>query len=150
MMKLRRIDHISIIVEDLKAAKDFFVTFGMEEMGDGDVGGEWVDRIIGLEGTQCSLSMLKTPEGNANIELVQFHTPLPTAEAKKGLQEALPNVPGFRHVAFVVEGIEEMVAKLEKKGAVRMGEIVNYQDVYKLCYLRGPEGIILELAEELG
>lgn len=149
-MKLRRIDHIGLIVEDLEAAKDFFVALGMEVMCDGEVGGGRVDRIIGLEGTQCSMSMLKTPDGDANLELVKFHTPQPAAGATEGLRDALPNVPGFRHLAFVVEDIEGMVAKLEKKGATLMGEIVNYENAYKLCHLRGPEGVILELAEELG
>jgi catechol 2,3-dioxygenase-like lactoylglutathione lyase family enzyme len=149
-MKLRRIDHIGIIVEDLEAAKDFFLTLGMELMGDGEVSGDLPDRIMGLQGTHSSLAMLKTPDGNANIELIKFHTPQPAAEAKEGLPDASPNVPGFRHVAFAVEDIEKMVAKLEQKGARLMGEIVNYEDAYKLCYLRGPEGLILELAEELG
>ena len=149
-MKLRRIDHIGINVEDLEAAKDFFMTLGMELVCDGEVAGDLPDRIMGLHGTHSSLAMLKTPDGNANIELVKFHTPQPAASAKEGLRDVLPNAPGFRHLSFAVEGIEEMVAKLEKKGGTLMGEIVNYEDSYKLCYLRGPEGLILELAEELG
>jgi len=149
-MKLRRIDHIGINVDDLEAARDFFVALGMEVMGDGEVSGGWVDRIIGLEGAHSSLVMLKTPDGTTNVELVKFHAPQPAAEVKEVLREAQANVPGLRHLTFAVEGLEELVAKLEEKGGRLMGEIVNYEDVYKLCYLRGPEGIILELAEELG
>jgi catechol 2,3-dioxygenase-like lactoylglutathione lyase family enzyme len=149
-MKLKRIDHIGINVADLEAAKDFFVTLGMEVMGDADVSGDIPERVMGLPGSHSSLSMLKTPDGTTNIELVQFHNPQPTARAKEVFCDALPNAPGIRHLTFAVEGLEEIVAKLEKKGGKLMGEIVNYQDIYKLCYLRGPEGIILELAEELG
>ena len=149
MMKLKRIDHIGINVEDLEAARDFFVALGMVVMGEGEVSGEWVDRIIGLRGAHSSLVMLKTPDGTTNVELVKFHTPQPRAEVKECLRDAAANAPGLRHLTFAVEGLEELVAKLEKMGGRLMGEIVNYEDVYRLCYLRGPEGIILELAEEL-
>ena len=145
-MKLRRIDHIGITVTDLAAAKDFFLTLGLEMMGEQEVGGALVDRLIGLTGARSSIAMLKTPEGDTNLELVQFHSP---AAEEAGSPPAMVNVPGYRHVAFVVEDLDGIVAKLEEKGTERIGEIVNYQDVYKLCYLRGPEGIIVELAEEL-
>ena len=149
-MKLRRIDHIGINVHDLEAAKDFFITLGMEVMGDAEVGGDLPDRVMGMQGSRSTLTMLRTPDGNANIELIKFHSPLPPAETLESQSTALPNVPGIRHLTFAVEGLEELVAKLEPKGGKLMGEIVNYENIYKLCYLRGPEGIILELAEELG
>jgi catechol 2,3-dioxygenase-like lactoylglutathione lyase family enzyme len=147
---LKRIDHIGINVEDLEAARDFFVALGMVVMGEGEVSGAWVDRIIGLQGAHSSLVMLKTPDGTTNVELVKFHAPQPSAEVKSGLRDAEANAPGLRHLTFAVEGLEELVAKLEGMGGRLIGEIVDYEDVYRLCYMRGPEGIILELAEELG
>ena len=145
-MKILRIDHIGINVNDLGAAKAFFLALGLKIQGKGKVQGEWVDRIVGLRGVKSSLIMLATPDGGTNIELVKLHTPTD----KKGVQRSLANALGIRHITFVVEEVEAVVAELKKKGAKLVGEIVNYKDVYKVCYVRGPEGIILELAEEIG
>lgn len=145
-MKVRRIDHVSIIVNDLPVAKEFFLAFGLGLLGEQDVEGEWVDRVVGLHGVRSSIVMLGTPEGGSNIELVKFHTP----PAEAGSPDAPANALGIRHIAFVVEDIEAVVAKLQKHGAELVNAIQNYQDVYKLCYIRGPEGVILELAEEIG
>jgi catechol 2,3-dioxygenase-like lactoylglutathione lyase family enzyme len=144
-MKIHRIDHVGIIVNDLPAAKAFFLDFGLEMLGEGKVEGEWVERIIGLHDVKEEVVMLRTPDGEANIELVKFYKPTD----EKGMQRPLANTLGIRHIAFAVEDIEAVVAKLKKKGAELFGEIQNYENAYKLCYVRGPEGIILELAEQI-
>lgn len=144
-MKIRRIDHIGIVVQDLPAAIDFFLQFGLEIMGEQPVQGELADRIIGLPDAKMDIAMLRTPDGEANIELIQFQNP----SDDKGLQPSFSNTLGLRHIAFAVEDIDFLVAKLKKNGTELVGEIVNYQNVYKVCLIRGPEGIILELAEEL-
>ena len=144
-MKIHRIDHVGINVIDLPAAKKFFLDLGFEVMGEMDIEGEWVERIIGLKGVKDTIVMMRTPGGEANIELVQFHTPLDT----QGIQPSHANTLGIRHICFAVEDVEALVTKLQKKGAKLIGEIRNYENVYKLCYVRGPEGIILELAEQI-
>jgi catechol 2,3-dioxygenase-like lactoylglutathione lyase family enzyme len=144
-MKIRRIDHVGIIVNDLPAAKAFFLDFGLEMLGEGEVEGEWVDRVVGLHDVKAACVMLRTPDGEANIELIKFYRP----SDEKGMQRPLANTLGIRHIAFAVEDIEAVVAKLKKKGAGLFGEIQNYENAYKLCYVRGPEGIILELAEQI-
>ncbi len=144
-MKVHRIDHVGIVVNDLPAAKAFFLDLGLEVLGETEVKGEWVERVIGLKNVRSTVVMLGMPEGEANIELAKFYMP----SDEKGIQYPLANTPGIRHIAIVVEDIEAVVAKLKKKGAELFGEIQNYENVYKLCYVRGPEGIILELAEQI-
>jgi catechol 2,3-dioxygenase-like lactoylglutathione lyase family enzyme len=144
-MKIHRIDHVGIVVNDLPAAKAFFLDFGLEIQGEGKVEGAWVERIIGLQDVKVAFVMLRTPDGEANIELIKFDAP----SDEKGVQRPLANTLGIRHIAVVVEDIEALVAKLEKNGTELFGEIVNYENAYKLCYVRGPEGIILELAEQI-
>jgi len=161
-MKIHRIDHVGIIVNDLPAAKAFFLDFGLEMLGEGKVEGEWVERmerLIGLQDVKEEVAMLRTPEGDANIELVVLRTPegdanielvkFHTPSDENGIQRPLANTLGIRHIAFAVEDIEALVTKLTKIGAELIGEIQNYENAYKLCYVRGPEGIILELAEEI-
>jgi 4-hydroxyphenylpyruvate dioxygenase-like putative hemolysin len=114
-------------------------------LGEGEVEGEWVEKIIGLQDVNVEVVMLQTPDGDANIELVKFHTP----SDENGIQRPLANTLGIRHIAFAVEDIEALVAKLKKKGAELIGEIQNYQNAYQLCYVRGPKGIILELVEQI-
>jgi catechol 2,3-dioxygenase-like lactoylglutathione lyase family enzyme len=142
-VKVHKIDHVGIVVNDLAAATAFFLDFGLELQGEGIVEGEWVDNVVGLHGVKDAYAMLQTPDGEANIELIQFYRPT----SEKDIQRPLANTPGIRHIAFVVEDIEAVVAKLKKQGAEIVGRIQNYEDTYKLCYIRGPEGIILELAE---
>jgi catechol 2,3-dioxygenase-like lactoylglutathione lyase family enzyme len=144
-MKVNKIDHTGINVIDLAAAKEFFLEMGFEVMGEQSVEGDWVGRIIDLKDVKDDIVMMRTPDGEANIELVKFHNPVD----EKGIQESFSNTLGIRHICFNVDNVEGLVAKLEKKGGKLMGEIYNYKDVYKICYLRGPEGIILELAEKL-
>ena len=144
-MKIHRIDHVGIIVNDLPAAKAFFLDFGLEVQGEGEVEGEWLERVVGLNDVKAACVMLRTPDGQANMELVKFYMP----SDEKGIQQPFANTLGIRHIAFAVEDIEAVVAKLKKKGVELFSEIQNYENAYKLCYVRGPEGIILELAEQI-
>ncbi len=145
-MATLRIDHVGINVEDIAAAKAFFLDLGFQVQGEMDVEGEWVERIIGLKGVKDTIVMLELPGGGANIELVQFHSP----KDEQGPQPSHSNTLGMRHVCLAVDDVEAAVATVKKHGGELMGEILNYENVYKLCYVRGPEGIILELAEKLG
>jgi catechol 2,3-dioxygenase-like lactoylglutathione lyase family enzyme len=145
-MKINRIDHIGINVYDLKATKDFFLDLGLQIVGEQKMEGELVDRVTGLHDVQDDIIMMRTPDGEANIELVKFYKPLD----EKGIQPSYANTLGIRHICFVVEDVEGIVSKLKKKGFELVGDIQNYKNIYKVCYVRGPEGIILELAEELG
>jgi catechol 2,3-dioxygenase-like lactoylglutathione lyase family enzyme len=144
-MKIRRIDHVGIIVNDLAAARDFFVDFGLVVHGEAGMEGDLLDRLLGLDGAKTSFVMMGPPDGEANIELITFHRP-PNEQAP---QHAAVNAVGIRHFAFLVEDIEAVVAKLQARGAEPFSEVQRYEDSYKLCYVRGPEGIILDLAEEI-
>lgn len=144
-MKIHRIDHVGIVVNDLPAAKAFFLDLGLEMMGEGEVEGELVERIIGLQDVKAEVIMLRTPDGETKLELSKFHSPTD----ENGIQRSLANTLGIRHITFAVEDIEAIVAKLKKNGAELFSEIQNYENAYKLCYVRGPEGIILELAEQI-
>ena len=144
-MKIHRIDHVGVIVKDLPAAKAFFLNLGLEVLGETEVKGEWVERIIGLTDVKETVVWLGMPDGQTTLELVKFHTP----SDEKGIQQSFANTLGIQHIAFAVEDIEAVVAKLKNKGAELFGEIQNYENAFKLCYVRGPEGIILELAEQV-
>ena len=144
-MTIQRMEHVGIVVDDLAAAIAFFVELGLEVQGEMPVEGSWVDRIVGLEGIRVNIAMLGTPDGGGRIELVQFHSP--PAEGGGGSEPA--NAPGLRHLAFRVDDIEATVAGLRAHGGELIGELVRYEDSYVLCYLRGPAGIIVELAQPL-
>ena len=144
-MKIRKIDHIGIVVNDLQSAIEFFTYFGFTLQGEASVGGDWADRVNGLTGTKVDIAMMQAPGGQISLELTKFNAP----EPQDGTQNLPSNAYGFRHMALVVDDIEATVAGLKDMGYGLVAEIVNYQDVYKLCYVRGPEGIIVELAEEL-
>jgi catechol 2,3-dioxygenase-like lactoylglutathione lyase family enzyme len=144
-MKIRRIDHVGVIVNDLAAAKAFFRDLGLEVQGEGGVEGEWVDRVIGLDNVKNAVVFLRVPDGEAGIELIQFFSP----PAEGGIQHLPSNTLGIRHIAFVVEDIEAVVARLKEKGTEPFSEIQQFEESYKLCYIRGPEGIIIELAEQI-
>jgi catechol 2,3-dioxygenase-like lactoylglutathione lyase family enzyme len=139
-------DHVGIVVDDLAAAKEFFVELGLEPQGEGSVEGRWVDRIVGLEGVRTDLVMMQTPDGHGRLELVKVHSP----PSPDGDRHAPANAPGIRHVTFAVEDLDDVVARLRARGAELVGELERYEDIYRLCYLRGPEGIIIELAERIG
>ena len=144
-MKFQKIDHIGIVVNDLAAAKAFFLDFGLEVEGEGEVEGEWVDKVVGLNEVKSSIVVLRAPDGGSNIELIKYHNPSGEPE----IQQPLANTFGIRNIAFTVDDIDAVVAALKQKGMEIFGEVQQYQEFYKLCYIRGPEGIILMLAEPL-
>lgn len=145
-MAIQRMDHVGIVVTDMAAATAFFVELGLTPVGSGEVEGAWVDRIIGVDGVRSEIAMLETPDGRSRLELSSFRTPA----TPDGDPQAPANVPGLRHVCFAVDDVEDTVTRLKAHGGELVGTIERYGDVYKLCYVRGPEGIIVELAEELG
>lgn len=145
-MAIQRMEHVGIVVDDLAAATKFFVELGLELQGEAPVEGRWVDRVVGLDGVRADIAMLQTPDGHGRLELTKFHRP--SAEGGDGFAPA--NTPGIRHIAFAVEGIDAVVADLRARGAELVGELERYKDIYRLCYVRGPEGIIVELAERIG
>jgi len=139
-------DNVAIIVDDLEAMVAFFVELGMEVEGEASVEGQSVDRLIGLEGVRSDIATMRTPDGHSRLELTKFQQPKAT--------NTEPNTPvntlGIRRIMFAVTDIDDVVARLRKHGAELMGELVQYEDIYRLCYLRGPEGIMIALAERLG
>jgi catechol 2,3-dioxygenase-like lactoylglutathione lyase family enzyme len=145
-MTIKRMDHVSVIVDDLPAAIAFFTTLGMALEGQAPVEGPWVDRLNGLEGVQVDIAMMRTPDGHGRVELTTFRNPELVA-----IEPAIapPNTLGLRQIMFAVDDIADAVAALRAHGAELVGEMVQYDDKYKLCYLRGPAGIIVALAEEL-
>ena len=136
----------SIVVDDLANAVAFFEALGLELEGQGTVEGDSVDRVVGLEGVRSDLAMMRTPDGHGRIELTRFQTPA----ARGGDPRAPANALGIRHITFAVTGIDEVLDRLRAHGAELVGELEQYEDSYRLCYIRGPEGIIIELAEEIG
>jgi catechol 2,3-dioxygenase-like lactoylglutathione lyase family enzyme len=139
-------EHVGIVVDDLAAATEFFVELGLVLQGEGAVEGRWVDRVVGLEGVRADIAIVQTPDGNGRLELTKFHSPPSPGDDR---HEAA-NTPGIRHLAFVVEDIDAVVAGLEARGAELVGKLERYEDSYRLCYVRGPQGIIIELAERIG
>ena len=143
---IQRMDHVGIVVDDLAAATEFFLELGLELQGEGSVEGDWVDRIVGLDGVQSELVMLQAPDGNGRLELAKFHSP-----PRQGDDLPAPaNALGIRHISFLVEDIDAVIAGLRARGTELVGELERYKDSYRLCYVRGPEGIIVELAEQIG
>ncbi len=146
-MTIKRMDNVGIVVDDLTTVIAFFVELGMELEGEGSVEGPWVDGTVGLDGVRCDIAMLRTPDGHARLELSKFHAPPLIARTP----EPTPvNALGYLRVMFAVDDIEGLVARLETHGARVVGEVVRYADQYRLCYIRGPEGILVGLAEEIG
>lgn len=145
-MTVLRLEHIGIVVDDLAAATAFFTTLGLELEGETSVEGGLVDRINGLEGVRADIAILRTPDGNSKVELAKYRSP--SYEREDGPPP--PNAPGIRHILFVVDDIEASLAGLRAHGGELVGELVNYENSYWLCYVRGPAGIIVELAEKIG
>jgi catechol 2,3-dioxygenase-like lactoylglutathione lyase family enzyme len=139
-------EHVGIVVDDLAAAIEFFVQLGLKPQGETPVEGDWVDRIVGLEGVRVDSAMMQTPDGHGRLELIKFHSP----PAEGDSRQAPANTRGIRHVAFAVEDIDAAVSGVRARGGELVGEVENYKDIYRLCYVRGPEGIIVELAEKIG
>ena len=143
---IQRMDHVGIVVDDLAAATEFFVQLGLELLGEAEVEGRTVDRVVGIEGVRADIAMLQAPNGYGRLELTKFHTP----SAEGDNRHAPANTLGLRHVSFAVEDIDAVVAGLRARGAELVGELERYGDSYRLCYVRGPEGVIVELAEQIG
>jgi catechol 2,3-dioxygenase-like lactoylglutathione lyase family enzyme len=146
-MTLLRMDNVLLVVDDLEAAIAFFIELGMELEGRMPIEGRWVDRVIGIDDTRGEIAMMRTPDGHGGIELDKFHTP--EAVVPEPGPSTVP-VIGYRRVMFAVSDLDDVVARLQRHGAELVDEIVQYEDVYRLCYMRGPEGILVGLAEPLG
>lgn len=145
--KLLRMDNVLIVVEDLEAAKAFFAELGMELEGETTVEGPWADQVVGLKNVRSEIALMRTPDGHGKVELSKFITP---SAIKSEPENAPSNTLGMRRIMFTVSDVDDVVARLSSKhGAELVGEIAQYEDIYRLCFLRGPEGIIIGLAEEL-
>ena len=145
-MTIRKLDHVSVVVEDLEAAVAFFTMLGMSVEGKAPIVGSWVDRINALDHVQVDIVMMRTPDGHGRLELTKFHNPKLVAIEPV---IAPPNALGLRSVMFTVESVDDTVARMRAIGAELVGEVAQYEDKYRLCYMRGPAGIIVSLAEEL-
>jgi catechol 2,3-dioxygenase-like lactoylglutathione lyase family enzyme len=145
-MTIKRMDHVGVVVDDLKAAIAFFRELGMELEGETLVEGSSVDHLVGLDGVRADIAMMRTPDGHGRIELTQYQTP-PTISAEPA--NAPPNTFGIRNIMFAVDDLDDVLARLRAHGAELVGEVVQYEDKYRLCYVRGPEGIIIALAQQL-
>src|SRR5919206_705593 len=133
-MTIRRMDNVLIVVNDLEATKAFFAELGMELEGESPVEGRWVDRVVGLEGVRADIAMMRTPDGHGRLELTKFHTP-----SGRGSDPRAPaNALGIRHVTFAVQGIDDVLDRLRAHGAELVGELEQYENSYRLCYVRGP------------
>lgn len=144
--KIKRMDHVGVVVDDLEAALAFFVELGMERAGGVmPVAGRWVDRVVGLENVQVDIAFVRTPDGHSQLELTRFRHPLATS--------AEPDPPanrlGLRRLMFLVEDIQDTIARLRPHGGQLIGEVAEYENLYRICYLRGPGGVIVALSEEI-
>jgi catechol 2,3-dioxygenase-like lactoylglutathione lyase family enzyme len=145
-LTVQRMDNVGIVVESLDAAISFFAELGLELEGRATVEGEWAGRVTGLRDQRVEIAMMRTPDGHGRLELSRFLTP-PTLEDHRN---APVNALGYLRVMFAVDDIDETLARLRERGAQLVGEVVQYEDVYRLCYIRGPEGLLIGLAQELG
>src|SRR3954470_6699132 len=145
-MTLKRMDNVLIVVEDLDAANALFAELGMELEGEALLEGPWVDSTVGLKDVRADIAMMRPPDGHGGVELTKFHTP-PAVRAEP--ESAPANALGIRRIMFEVDDIDDVVARLRNHGAELVGEIAQYEDIYRLCFLRGPEGIVIGLAEQL-
>ncbi|MDY7507590.1 VOC family protein [Ralstonia wenshanensis] len=144
-MTVKRMDNVGIVVADIDAAVAFFTELGLELEGRAPIEGDWADGVTGLPGMRVEIAMMRTPDGHGRLELSRFLAPPVVADHRVAPVNAL----GYLRVMFTVEDIDDTVARLSKRGAALVGDVVQYGDVYRLCYIRGPEGILLGLAEEL-
>jgi catechol 2,3-dioxygenase-like lactoylglutathione lyase family enzyme len=143
---VKRMDNVGIVVQDLDAAIEFFIELGLELEGRAPIEGEWAGRVTGLGTQRVEIAMMRTPDGHNRLEISRFLAPAVVADHRNAPVNAL----GYLRVMFTVEDIDDTLARLGKRGAELVGEVVQYQDVYRLCYIRGPEGILIGLAQELG
>ncbi|MCX4539162.1 VOC family protein [Streptomyces sp. NBC_01565] len=145
-MALQRMDNVGIVVEDLDAAVAFFTELGMEVEGKAQIEGLFADQAVGLDGVRSDIAMMRTPDGHGKLELAQYHAP---AAIGDGAHNPPPNTLGLHRVMFAVDDIDDTIARLRAHGAELIGEVAQYEDIYRLCYLHGPSGIILALAEQI-
>src|ERR687891_1755498 len=145
-MALQRMDNVGIVVDDLSATIEFFSELGLELEGQAMIEGEWAGRVTGLGDQRVEIAMMRTPDGHGRLELSRFLTPPPVADHRNAPVNAL----GYLRVMFAVDDIDETLARLRRHGAQLVDEVVQYEDVYRLCYIRGPEGLLIGLAQELG
>lgn len=151
-MSVQRLENVGVVVDDLAAATAFFVGLGLEVLGEGPGGsaamveGRWVDRVVGLQGVRVEVAMLQTPDGHGRLELMRFHAP----PAWDGDRDAPPNTHGIRRIAFTVDDVDAAVAAARAHGGELMGAVEDFEGLYRLCYLRGPEGIIVMLSQQVG
>ncbi|MWK37004.1 VOC family protein [Actinomadura sp. J1-007] len=146
-MTIQRMDNVAIVVDDLRAAVAFFTELGMELEGEAQVEGVWADRTVGLDGVRSEIAMMRTPDGHGKLELTRYRAPEASAPEP---HDPPPNTLGLHRVMFAVDDIDDTVARLRAHGAELLGEVARYEDVFRLCYLRGPAGIIVALAEQIG
>lgn len=144
-MTVKRMDNVGIVVESLDTAISFFTELGLELEGRGTIEGEWAGRVTGLHDQWVEIAMMRTPDGHSRLELSRFLTPPVVADHRRAPVNAL----GYLRVMFAVEDIDDTLARLQKRGALLVGEVVKYNDAYRLCYIRGPEGLLIGLAQEL-
>jgi len=144
-MALKRMDNVGIVVDDLAATIDFFRELGLELEGRATFEGEWAGRVTGLGDQRVEIAMMRTPDGHGRLELSRFLTPPVVADHRNAPVNAL----GYLRVMFAVDDIDETLERLRKRGATLVGEVVQYRDVYRLCYIRGPEGLLIGIAQEL-
>lgn len=144
-MKIRHVDHLGINVDNLEAAKTFFTDLGFTVAGEMKMQGKLLDEVTGLKGARTEFATLQAPDGQFSLEIIKYHHPVDP----EGVRPRGANALGFRHLAFQVEDLDGIVKSLRQKGHEVVGSVQNYENVWKLCYVRGPEGIIIELAEQL-
>jgi catechol 2,3-dioxygenase-like lactoylglutathione lyase family enzyme len=145
-MTIQRMDNVAIVVDDLEAAIAYFGELGMELEGKAQIEGPWADSTVGLDGVRSDIAMMRTPDGHGRLELTKYHAP---AAVRAGPESPPPNTLGLHRVMFAVDDIDDVVARLRAHGAELLGDLAQYEDSYRLCYVRGPEGIIVALAEQL-
>ena len=145
-MTIHRMDNVAIVVDDLDGAVAFFTELGLELEGKGQIQGRWADRTVGLDGVRSEIAMMRSPDGHGKLELTKYHSPV-TVRAEP--QNPPPNTLGLHRVMFAVDDIDDTVARLRAHGAELLGEVARYEDIYRLCYLRGPAGIIVAVAEQI-
>lgn len=146
-MAIQRMDNVGIVVDDLDAAVEFFTELGMELEGRAEIEGVWADQTVGLDGVQSEIAMMRTPDGHGKLELATYRRPVPADSEPRDLP---PNTLGLHRVMFAVDDIDDTIARLRTHGAELLGEVAQYEGIFRLCYLRGPAGIIVALAEQIG
>src|SRR5919197_1862021 len=145
-MAVKRMDNVGIVVDDLVATIEFFRELGLELEGQATIEGEWAERVTGLHPMRVEIAMMRTPDGHSRLEISRFLTPPTVADHRKAPVNAL----GYLRVMFAVDDIDETLARIREHGAQLVGEVVQYEDSYRLCYIRGPEGLLIGLAEQIG